>query len=146
MNGMNLPITKNPRGYSYTALSAVASIPRRHDGVGQCSVSALSPPYSTTAFPAAVPHPDGNVVGEVITFEEDPDEWWRDALEHMDEYEGVPHLYYRDLITVKMAEGEEVTAWVYLYTDEDAVKALDLIYSGDWAEWTSTARSASVMF
>jgi gamma-glutamylcyclotransferase (GGCT)/AIG2-like uncharacterized protein YtfP len=100
--------------------------------------------YDHGAFPATVPHPHGNVVGEVISFEGESDEYWLEVLEAIDAYEGVPYLYYRDLIHVTMEDESQQVAWVYLYTDKEAVKGLELIPSGDWEEWTNAARFSSI--
>lgn len=100
--------------------------------------------YDHGAFPAVVPHPDGSVVGEVITFEDESDSFWLDSLRNMDVYEGVPHLYQRDLTIVKMEDGAELVAWVYYYASEPEPD-LDIIPTGDWAHHTAAERKSRRM-
>jgi gamma-glutamylcyclotransferase (GGCT)/AIG2-like uncharacterized protein YtfP len=88
--------------------------------------------YLVRHYPGVVPSDDpaDAVRGEVYLL--------RDAtlLERLDAYEGIgsdtpePHEYVRKLLHVRLANGEQVEAWVYLYNW--GVDRLQRIASGDF--------------
>ncbi len=73
--------------------------------------------YLVRHYPGVVPSSDpaDAVRGEVYLLRD------ADLLERLDAYEGIgpdalePHEYVRTLQTVRLASGEAVEAWVYLY-------------------------------
>jgi len=63
--------------------------------------------YIVSYFPGIVKG-NGKVRGEVYEVDEE-------ILEMLDEYEGVPYLYERIKETVKLDNGKEIEAYLYLY-------------------------------
>lgn len=104
--------------------------------LGEATISGVM--YDLGSFPAVVPHPWGHIHGEVISYEDYTDADWSDALRKLDQYEGVPHLYYRDVVEATLLDGTVVTAWVYFYTDatfqRKESKDASIIPCGDWLE------------
>ncbi|WP_448583996.1 gamma-glutamylcyclotransferase family protein [Thermocrinis sp.] len=80
--------------------------------------------YLIYKFPGMVPG-SGRVVGEVYRVSEK-------ALQALDWIEGVPNLYRRELIKVKLATGEELETYTYIYNG--SVEGFKKIPSGDWKE------------
>jgi gamma-glutamylaminecyclotransferase len=79
------------------------------------------------AFPGIVPAPDGGaIVGEV--YEVPPT-----TLARLDRLEGVPAFYRRERVTVDLADGRLVRAWVYVLPPE-SVADRPTIPGGDWVE------------
>jgi gamma-glutamylcyclotransferase (GGCT)/AIG2-like uncharacterized protein YtfP len=86
------------------------------------------------AFPMGYPgfvEGPGEVVGEVC--------WLGDlaaTFALLDAYEGVD--FTRVIRKVKLADGEELWAWIYLLTDSSAVRLGEHITDGDWVRhWSS---------
>lgn len=76
-------------------------------------------------FPAFVPEGDGVVKAELI---EIPIEDWA----AVDRLEGYPRLYDRQLYPAKIADGTEVSGWVYIMNKlPDNARVIE---SGDWKE------------
>ena len=59
------------------------------------------------SYPAAVPDPSGTVIGEVYRLRD------RDLWRVLDSAEGPQ--YHREEVAVRMADGREVTAFIYWY-------------------------------
>ena len=77
-------------------------------------------------FPAFVPEGENTVAAELI---EIPFEDW----EAVDRLEGYPRLYDRQLYPGKLADGTEVSGWVYIMTElPDQAKVIE---SGSWKEY-----------
>jgi len=68
----------------------------------------------------------GRVVGEVYRVSEE-------KFQRLDQIEGAPYLYRRELIKVKLANGEELEAYTYIYNH--SVDGLEKIPSGDWKKF-----------
>ena len=69
------------------------------------------------------------VTGEVYSVD-------RVTLMRLDQLEGHPHFYTRDLATVVLHDGTEIEAWIYFH---DAIRG-DLIESGDYLQKDSARR------
>lgn len=67
------------------------------------------------AFPCLKLHGNKNVYGEV--YEIKP-QYWDKTLERMDELEGCPMLYTREIIEVQTAEGF-VKCWAYIFNADN---------------------------
>ena len=81
--------------------------------------------YLISDFPGIVPG-SGRVVGEVYRVSEE-------KFQRLDQIEGTPYLYRRELIKVKLANGEELEAYTYIYNH--SVDGLEKIPSGDWKKF-----------
>ncbi|WP_333785375.1 gamma-glutamylcyclotransferase family protein [Thermocrinis sp.] len=81
--------------------------------------------YLISDFPGMVPG-SGRVVGEVYRVSED-------ILQRLDWIEGVPSLYRRELIKVKLETGEDLETYTYIYNN--SVNGLKKIPSGDWKKF-----------
>jgi len=81
--------------------------------------------YLISRFPGMVPG-SGRVVGEVYRVPEE-------IFQELDLIEGVPHLYRRELIKVKLDTGEELETYTYIYNR--SVDGLEKIPSGDWKKF-----------
>ena len=94
--------------------------------------------YEVGIYPALVPDPDGEVVGEVHQMSH-PGR----VLEVLDEYEGCSletpetSLYLRKVIRVALADGETVEAWAYFYNGPTG--QAHRIDSGDYLKYTGAA-------
>ena len=55
----------------------------------------------------------------------------RDTLRRLDRFEGVPHLYRRELVT--LACGKE--AWLFL---RDEARGQQVVPAGDWRAWVAS--------
>ena len=89
-----------------------------------CTVTGIL--YDTGyGFPAFVPEGDSVVKAELI---EIPIEDWA----AVDRLEGYPRLYDRQLYPAKIADGTEVSGWVYIMNKlPDNARVIE---SGDWKE------------
>jgi len=85
--------------------------------------------YRVSWYPAAVACKEHDettfVIGDVFRLN-NPHE----SLKMLDDYEDVPVLYERTLVTVQMNNGMCLDAWVYLY--KQSVQHLSEIKSGDF--------------
>ena len=84
--------------------------------------------YDLGKYPGAVPSDQSSdaVTGEVYVLNDrDP------LLKRLDEYEGP--RFRRQRVTISLANGEEVVAWIYLY--DGATNELETIPSGDYLEF-----------
>ena len=96
------------------------------NAVSITSCSIIGTLYDTGyGFPAFVPEGDGTVKAELI---EIPIEDWA----AVDGLEGYPRLYDRQLYSATLADGTEVSGWVYIMNKlpDNAI----VIESGDWKE------------
>lgn len=66
---------------------------------------------SSGGFPCLTLDGDNTIHGELYTIKE---KHWRKIMTDMDKLEGCPHLYLREIITVKTSKGEE-RAWTYVF-------------------------------
>ena len=77
-------------------------------------------------FPAFQPEGDNTVAAELI---EIPFEDW----EAVDRLEGYPRLYDRQIFPAKLADGTEISGWIYImHTLPPMAK---VIPGGDWKEY-----------
>lgn len=92
--------------------------------------------FNIGAFPGVIPsyNEGGTVIGQVISFSDLDDEGFEKTLKGLDVYEGVPHLYIRDKVSVTMEDGTEVAAHVYYFADADRLSDRSIIPTGDWAD------------
>ncbi len=89
--------------------------------------------YDLGAYPGVIESdkPAEKVLGEVYRISDS-----EQLLPELDRYEGCsseniePHEYYRKKILIRCLNGDEVTAWIYLYNH--SVRASKLIVSGDY--------------
>ncbi|OQW95011.1 MAG: hypothetical protein BWK79_03835 [Beggiatoa sp. IS2] len=93
---------------------------------GKPSILAIAPDIELHASPHE-PCPfairgTGQTKGEVYEVDEI-------LLQQLDELEGHPHDYCRELISVVLANGESIEAWIYLHPD---AKRHPLIKDGIW--------------
>ena len=106
-----------------------AGIDTRMHFVGRGSIQAAL--YDLGLFPAAIPAPDGRVVGELYEVTDDPS-----VLAKLDEIEGFrpsepdTSLYLRAPAEVTLEDGRRETAWVYFYNAP--LGQGQLIESGDY--------------
>lgn len=86
--------------------------------------------YALGGYPGLKLHTgnDSTVAGELYSFPEDESEYKR-ILDALDNYEGVPNLYRREL-RYAYTDGAAHPAWTYIYNYE--VKPEWLIESGVW--------------
>lgn len=91
--------------------------------------------YDLGSFPALVDEAEGRVRGEVYRLTHEPER----GLERLDRYEGArgagPGPYVREARTAILDDGEEIEAWVYIWTDP--VEDLDPIPGGDYVDYLS---------
>ena len=89
--------------------------------------------YDLGQYPALVQHPDatGLVHGEVLTLAGPATTFaWLDAFEGIVPSRSGGNEYLRAERTIKLAAGQELQAWIYIYTQD--VSALVPIPSGRW--------------
>jgi len=55
-----------------------------------------------------------------------------DTLRALDAYEGVPHLYHRKRITVRLFDTVELSTWVYILNDPDGYPACGIDERGNY--------------
>ena len=91
--------------------------------------------YDAGAYPAVISSDDidDKVHGQVISYEHLDDADWELRLHMLDQYEGVPNLYQRELVSVDLDDGESVMVWTYIYNRP--IDNLLPVASGDWKEW-----------
>ncbi len=80
--------------------------------------------YNIGAFPGMV-EGEGEVIGEVYEIP-------KDLLEKLDWVEGVPDLFRREIIEVRLEDGQTISVYAYIYNR--GVKNKLLIPSGDWKD------------
>lgn len=104
--------------------------------VGEASVRGVL--YDLGAYPGLVVTDEGDarVTGELYAF--DPGSA-QTALEVLDAYEGCsaadpePHEYRREILSVRLVDGSEFTAWTYLLNRSHA--GLTPVPGGDYVAW-----------
>jgi len=88
--------------------------------------------FNMGPYPAAVPFPDGFIVGELYTIRSEAEFGW--AIGQLDDYEGVSvepdeiQLFKRELVDVYI-ENKTTPAWIYWY--KGSVEGKPIIESGD---------------
>jgi gamma-glutamylcyclotransferase (GGCT)/AIG2-like uncharacterized protein YtfP len=108
-----------------------AGIDTRMRFVGRGSIEGAL--FDLGLFPAAIPAPDGRIIGEVYEVEDDPS-----VLARLDEIEGYrptehdTSLYTRVPVAVTMEDGSVDTAWVYFYNAP--LGRAERIFSGDYLD------------
>lgn len=95
--------------------------------------------YDLGAYPGVVPSNDPNdrVRGEVYFLRRS-----KELLRALDEYEGcvgVFPLYRRQLATVVLNNGTQITAWIYIYNR--STKGYQVISSGDYLKFLKNKES-----
>ncbi|HEX8371731.1 MAG TPA: gamma-glutamylcyclotransferase family protein [Chthoniobacterales bacterium] len=89
--------------------------------------------YELEGYPGAVSAPEGEewIVGEVVELEN-----FAGQIRILDQYEGCddaapsPHEYRRELTTVRLDNGDSLSAWIYWY--QGPTEGRRHIPSGDW--------------
>jgi gamma-glutamylcyclotransferase (GGCT)/AIG2-like uncharacterized protein YtfP len=108
-----------------------AGIDMRMHFIGRGSIEGAL--FDLGLFPAAIPAPDGRIIGEVYEVDDDPS-----VLARLDEIEGYrpnepdSSLYTRVPITVTLEDGTVDTAWVYFYNAP--LGRAERIFSGDYLD------------
>lgn len=90
--------------------------------------------YDLLAFPAAAPgDPHHSIMGELVTLPSEPGDRAR-LLSELDSYEGVPHLYTREIVEVQTINPDLPTtqAYIYLYSNPEDLLDYRIIPTGSW--------------
>lgn len=91
--------------------------------------------YDAGHFPACVHDLDGRrIIGEVLSFNTVSARVWKKTLAAFDEYEGHPDLFKRELVTVVLANGTAIDAWMYYFGTAPKLELEPVVPSGDWKE------------
>ena len=93
-----------------------------------------------TMYASGYSHPmciEGGAVihGQYIDLSYLTDEQWDLVLGRLDQYEGHPSLFKRELYTITLEDGTTREAWVYLYQYPEYLKASTVVPHGDWKLW-----------
>ena len=108
-----------------------AGIDTRMHLIGRGSIEAAL--FDLGIFPAAIPAPDGRVIGEVYEMEDDPS-----VMAKLDDIEGYrpsepdASLYTRVVVSVTFDDGRVEPAWVYFYNAP--LGRAERIASGDYLD------------
>jgi gamma-glutamylcyclotransferase (GGCT)/AIG2-like uncharacterized protein YtfP len=102
--------------------------------------------YSLGGYPGIVPSnhpsPDGEVIGQLLSYEHLDKDSWNEVLCVVDCYEG-PY-YNRRMTTVTGSDGVETEVWVYWPANpQHLIDNYTHITSGDWKAFVDDTRKGS---